>query len=201
MAKTAKPGFYDAGAERKRWWDGSAWTDRFEGDPAPVAAVVASTQALMAFTSHIDGKNAKVEIYADRLEWERGKISAFKVVTGVGFLTGFKNKNTDMLPMRQVTSVTSKKGLGVNTVVTVNSGAGRLEFRVSHREATKIRDLLNRLILEAGQPQTVVVQAAAAVQAAPDVTVQLTQLKSLLDAGVVTQEEYDAKKTEMLARL
>jgi hypothetical protein len=156
---------------------------------------------LFAFTSHIDGKNAKVEIWPDRIEWERNAISLGRALNPTVF--GIRKKNTDMVPIRQVTSVTSKKGLGVNTVVTVNSAGGSVDFRIGHKDATKARELLNRLILEAGQPT--VVQAAAApsapVAAAPDVTAQLTQLKGLLDAGVVNQDEYDAKKTELLARL
>lgn len=158
---------------------------------------------LYAFTSHIDGKNAKVEIWPDRLEWERGKVSAFKVVTGVGFITGFKNKNTDMVPIKQITSITTKKGLGLNTVMKVNTAGGALEFRVSHKEAETAKDLVQRLILWDGGKGAPAAPAepVAAAPAAPDVAAQLTSLKGLLDGGVLTQDEYDAKKAELLARM
>jgi hypothetical protein len=155
---------------------------------------------LYEFVSHIDGKNAKVQIWPDRIEWERNKVSAFKVMTGVGFVTGFKNKNTDMVPMKMITSVTSKKGAGFNTIVSVNTAGGAVEFRVGHKEAEKARNTLNQLILGVGQPAAATAVPVAA-PAAPDVTAQLTQLKGLLDAGVLSQAEYDAKKTELLARM
>lgn len=106
-----------------------------------------SEKPLFEFTSHVDGKNARVQIWPDRIEWTRSTVSALKVATGVGFLTGFTNKDTNMVPMRQVTSVASKKGLGVNTVVTVHTASGALDFRVSHKEAAKAREVLNQLLL------------------------------------------------------
>lgn len=33
MAKT-KAGYYDDGSGRKRWWDGTRWTDQYEDAPA-----------------------------------------------------------------------------------------------------------------------------------------------------------------------
>ena len=40
--------------------------------------------------------------------------------------------------------------------------------------------------------------AAAAPAGGDDVTAQLTQLKALVDQGIVTQEEFDAKKKQLL---
>jgi hypothetical protein len=40
----------------------------------------------------------------------------------------------------------------------------------------------------------------APAPAQPDVATQLQQLGALRDAGVLTQEEFDAKKTEILSR-
>ncbi|RBC45355.1 hypothetical protein BRN12_04545, partial [Xanthomonas oryzae pv. oryzae] len=40
-----------------------------------------------------------------------------------------------------------------------------------------------------------------AVAASDDPVQVLSKLKQLLDAGLVTQEEFDAKKAEVLARL
>ena len=31
------PGFYDDGNGRRRWWDGTAWTDHYESAPVAVA--------------------------------------------------------------------------------------------------------------------------------------------------------------------
>jgi hypothetical protein len=60
----------------------------------------------------------------------------------------------------------------------------------------------------AAQQQASAQQQAAAEQQAPaaapaaggmdDMTAQLTQLKALLDQGILTQEEFDAKKKQLL---
>jgi hypothetical protein len=40
--------------------------------------------------------------------------------------------------------------------------------------------------------------AAAAAGGTDDITAQLTQLKALVDQGILTQEEFDAKKKQLL---
>ncbi len=43
--------------------------------------------------------------------------------------------------------------------------------------------------------------AAPAAPAGDDMVARLTKLKGLLDAGVISQEDFDAKKVEILAAL
>ena len=45
----------------------------------------------MEFTSHIEGRNAKVAVYEDRIEWGRQRIT----------LSG-KRLDTNMVPIRQI---------------------------------------------------------------------------------------------------
>jgi len=205
MAKTAPAGWYASESGRMRWWDGKAWTDRYQDDEGGTPPADTSTP-LYSFVSHIDGKNAKVEIFQDRIEWERKAVSGGKVAAGIltmgmsTVFTGVRGKNTDMVPIRMVTAVTSKKGVGLNTVVHITTAGGALEFRTGHKEAEQVKQLVLRLIQEAAQPQTVVVQAPAAA-AVPDVAAQLHQLAGLHDAGVLTDAEFEAKKAELLARM
>lgn len=162
-----------------------------------------SEQPLYQFTSHIDGKNAKVQIWPDRIEWERKGVSSGKVAAGIWTLgvstifTGIRGHDTDMIPIAMITSVTSKKGMGTNTVVSVNTAAGAVDFRVSHKEAATARDTLNRLIVESKQPTA----AAPAAPTSPDLGAQLTQLGALRDQGILTDDEFAAKKAELLARI
>lgn len=58
-------------------------------------------------------------------------------------------------------------------------------------EFEQLRDAVEAAILAAHGPQ----------QTPPDVVGQLQQLGQLRDAGVLTQEEFDAKKAELLGRL
>jgi hypothetical protein len=104
------------------------------------------------FTSHIAGKNAKVSIYPDRVEWSRAGMSAGKVTAGLltGGLsmlaTGVRNKDTEMIPVRAITSVSTKKEM-LNTTVNVTASGAVVGFRVSHGEAAKVKETLQRLML------------------------------------------------------
>jgi len=167
-----------------------------------------SPAALLSFTSHVAGKNAKVEIWSDRIEWERprgvsgGKVLAAGLTLGMTALaTGFKNgkSGTEMIPIRSVSSVTTRRDGMLNTVVSVITTGNTIDFRVSHAEAANVKALLQQLML--GDPQATPA-AAPAQQAAPvDAGAQLQQLDSLRQQGILTQAEFDAKKAEILARL
>lgn len=166
-------GWYPNGDQWETYWDGTAWTDQHRpvqpiGMPAPPAPPV-STQvvetgtasfsddgALLKFKSHIDGKNADVAIYPDRVEWIMARgVSGAKVTAGVltGGLsmlaTGVKNgkAGSQMIPMKSITGVTTKRDGMIITVVTVTSSSSAIGFRVSHKEAEQMRQLLNQLIL------------------------------------------------------
>ena len=105
----------------------------------------------MEFTSHIQGKNAKVSIYPDRIEWQRGglsmkKLTAATMTLGASALaTGVSNKSSEMIPIKAIGGVSSKKGM-LNTVVSVASSSGTIDFRCSHAEADKVKALLQQLI-------------------------------------------------------
>jgi hypothetical protein len=111
-----------------------------------------SEKPLHAFTSHIAGKNANVAIYPDRVEWTKaglsgGKLLAGAMTAGLSMLaTGVRNKDTEMIPVRSITSITSKKGL-TNTTVSVIVPGNTIDFRVSHGEAKTVKETLQRLML------------------------------------------------------
>lgn len=170
--------------------------------------------ALMTFTSHIDGKNAVVSIYPDRLEWEKPKgLSAGKLTAGVMTMglslaaTGVKSGGAnEMIPVKSMTSVTAEKdGLRFWKVSVITSG-NTIDFRVSKDEATAIKDTLTRLMLGSHPTQQQPAQAAApaapiAASSPSDVMEQIAQLASLRDAGVLTEEEFQAKKTDLLNKI
>ena len=165
-----------------------------------------ANRPLYEFTSHIEGKNAKVQIWPDRIEWERKAISGGKVAAGLMTLgtstlfTGLRGKDTDMIPIKKVSSVTTHKGIGFNTVVRIHTAGGAVEFRVSHKEAEQTRTLVNRLMLEDGVT-TVQVQQAPAQAPVPglDVASEIARFADLRDRGILTDAEFAAKKTQLLA--
>lgn len=105
--------------------------------------------ALMTFTSHIAGKNARVSIYSDRIEWEReGRITATRVLTGAA-LAGHARKggSSEMIPMRAITSVTTKKDGLRNWAVSIITAGNTIDMRVSKEEAEQIKSTVQRCML------------------------------------------------------
>lgn len=93
------------------------------------------TTPIRKYKSRIEGKNADVEIFQDRVEWSVTK-------------TGRKRSHSaEMMPIRHVSSVTSKKdGLGHTKVVLVASG-NTVEFRLPHGQAEEALGIIRRLLL------------------------------------------------------
>lgn len=172
---------------------------------------------LMTFKSHIAGKNADVAIYHDRIEWARSrgltgmKLTAGLLTGGVSLLaTGVRGgaAGTEMIPVKSVSSVVTKRdGLMFTKVVIVASG-NTIDIRVPHDAAPGIKSLLTDLILgKLPVPGQVPAAAPSPTPPAPSApqTVspveQLQQLAQLREAGILSEEEFSAKKAEILARM
>ena len=85
------------------------------------------------FTSHIDGRNATVSIYPDRIEWRK------KSLLGRG--------DTNMIPVGQVQGVTTKRSGLLYTLVQVKAGSGTIGFRVPRADAEPIGATITDLII------------------------------------------------------
>ena len=104
---------------------------------------------LHQFESHVGGKNAKVQIYADRIEWEKPRSRSLMATTmtlGANYLSK-RGIDTEMIPMKNITSVATKRDGMLNTLVQVITSGNTIDFRVSHKEAAEVRAILNRLLL------------------------------------------------------
>ena len=71
---------------------------------------------------------------------------------------------------------------GENTIIVSKKG---------NEMAEKIKDFVEEKILERSKPQGTVVQQASAAD-------ELKKFKDLMDSGIITQEEFDAKKKQLL---
>lgn len=117
-------------------------------------------EPLRTFESHIAGRNARVLVFPDRIEWARpGRTMIANValiilaVYTVGlslFANGcrprFKEQGRQMLAMRSVQAVSSHRD-GLHTTIAVSSGGNTLSFRVGHAEAPGVEQLLRDLVL------------------------------------------------------
>ncbi len=141
---------------------------------------------LMEFTSHIEGRNAKVAIYEDRIEWGRERVT----------LSG-RRRDTNMIPVRQIQGVTTHRAGMLYTVVKVATAADTIEFRVTKAQAEEIKATLTRLMLGGTAPP--VTPAPASSSAAPaSIADELGKLVQLRDSGALTDEEFAAQKARLL---
>lgn len=112
---------------------------------------------LMTFTSHISGKNATVTIYNNRVEWNRasgfglGQAAAATMTLGASLATsagrGSRNAGSEVIPIRSISSVTTKKDGLTNWAVSIITGGNTIDMRVSRAEAAQIKSLLLSLML------------------------------------------------------
>lgn len=98
------------------------------------------------FTSHIAGKNAAVAIYPDRIEWTRkgssvARATAATMTLGASLLRGRKEE-TETIPMKAITNVSTKRDGLMNSAVVVTTAGGQVAFRVSHDEAKRTRQVI-----------------------------------------------------------
>ena len=154
----------------------------------------------MEFTSHIEGRNVKVAIYEDRIEWRQGWRPAggatAAVLTMGASLAVPGRRNSNMIPIRQIQGVTTKRS-GLQTAVKVATAADVIEMRVSKAEAEQIKATLTRLMLGGGTPAAP--PAAPASPSAPaSVADELAKLVQLRDAGALTEQEFAAQKARLL---
>jgi len=154
----------------------------------------------MDFTSHIQGRNAKVAIYNDRIEWRQGGRPAggatAAVLTLGASLAVPGRRNTNMIPIWQIQGVTTKRS-GLPTAVQVATAADVIEMRVSKAEAEQVKVTLSRLMMGGDAPP---VPAAAPTSPSTPTSVadELAKLVQLRDVGALTDEEFAAQMARLL---
>ena len=176
-------------------------------------------EPLYQVVSHIAGKNATVRLWPDRIEWERkrgvsgGKVTAGVMTAGASLLlTGVKGGKDafEMVLLEHVTSVSNKKDGMLYHLVEVQTASGgavnTTSFRVNRDEAADFRQaILGAMTAQksagATVPSGVVPAAAPAAPVTPDHAAQLHQLAGLRDAGILTEDEFNAKKAEIISRM
>lgn len=179
-------------------------------------------EPLMQLKSHINGRNADVIIYPDRVEWSRKGILGTAAKATMGFVTmgasllatGIRrSEEGEIIPIDQISHISKKRGMGINTVVVLTTSAGDLEMRVGHADADRVIQLVSAIkrgdyAQAASAPPSFAQEAPAPVAApepaassGPSVMDQIAQLGQLHDAGILTDEEFTAKKADLLAKL
>lgn len=101
-----------------------------------------------------------------------------------------KRKRVD-IPLDSISAV----GIGRGKSFTVSSASGKISFSAI-KNRNEIHEIVSKLLVDR-QKQT---ETSATVASAPATSNadELKKYKELLDSGVITQEEFDAKKKQLL---
>ena len=156
-------------------------------------------EPLLQFKSHVEGKNADVTIWPDRIEWAQlGKVTMTRLtaaaVTG-GKVGMRKGSDTNVLPIRAVQGVsTHRAGIGYTTVEVVSAG-DRVGFRISKDLADQVKETILMLMREPEpSPSSSIREPTVATSLADE----LSKLSQLRDQGVLSDEEFIAQKARLL---
>lgn len=117
-------------------------------------------EPILTVQSHEEGRNADVYLYPDRIERikQRSRISVSRA-----------SQDAEVIPMRPVTSVETKKA-GMRTDVIVYASANTVTFRLGHDEARRFKDAILAIVLGGPPAATPAPAPAAAAPAAPSVS-------------------------------
>jgi len=153
----------------------------------PTAPDATEPAPLFVGMSHEDGRNATVSLYGDRIERvkQRSRMSASKA-----------HQDVEVTAIKSVSSVQAKKDGVRFTAVTVYASGNNIEFKFGHAEAKAFTDAIMALILGAGQPPP-----SSPESGTVDVVDQIKKLADLRDGGALTDDEFNAKKTQLLERI
>ncbi len=118
-----------------------------------------------------------MRVYPDRVEWERARgVSPVKVTAGVmtGGLSllatgvGRSKSGVEVIPMRSVSSVASRRDTMLNDVVSITTSGNTIDLRCSKKEADQLRSAILACInghLAANSPHKVEMAPAPAAPA------------------------------------
>jgi methyl-accepting chemotaxis protein len=116
---------------------------------------------------------------------------------------GWLSQQLEDFPLEQITAVATKAGLSSGDLTVRTGGAGETIKSIINSDLHALTDRLRSLIggserqLQASTPQ----QSAPSNPSTNEVLEQIRRLGELHDAGILTNEEFQAKKAELLARL
>jgi hypothetical protein len=122
---------------------------------------------------------------------------------------GWVSQRNEDFPLDAITSISVKAGMAMATITVYSGGAKHEISSVPKDDAKAItNEIRNHIAVRGGTaaiPQPAAPEAPMSAATAPqqqgDVLSQLKQLGELRDAGVLTNEEFEAKKAELLTRL
>lgn len=112
---------------------------------------------------------------------------------------GMMSKTTEDFPLDKISSAQWSSGLLLGTLIVFASGNKAEIKQMDKKDGKQLTDALRERLASGAPSQPA--QAPAPQAGGGDVMGQLQQLGQLRDAGIVTPEEFEAKKAELLRRI
>ena len=134
--------------------------------------------------SHEEGRNATVTLYRCRIE--RVKDRSLTSISRA-------KQDTEVTPLRSVSSVQAKKDGLRWTKITVFASGNNIDFRFGHDEAHVFKETIQGLLLNPTSSGHTITAPQAS-----DPLDQLKKLGELRDSGILSDEEFEAKKKQLL---
>jgi hypothetical protein len=117
---------------------------------------------------------------------------------------GMMRQTSEDFVLSKLSSIQWSSGMLMGKIQVFVSGNKSEIENVSKAEGKAIVDQVRGIIAGGGSPtpaSDVAVRSALPVEAAPDPIAQLEKLGALRDAGILTEDEFSAKKAEILSRM
>lgn len=198
-----------------RWWDGTQWTGHAGGKPAQATAQNGGLRADIGDAKNragiTFGGNREIKKLESHL-WEGERVEHLatgRYGGGEGLVAlterrlfflkdGVMKQTSEDFPFTKISSVQWDSGMMFGTIIVFVSSNRATIDRVIKGVGRQMVDTI-RARISGGEAKPA--PAPASTPAAPDVMGQLKQLGELRDAGVVTPEEFETKKADLLKRL
>jgi hypothetical protein len=115
---------------------------------------------------------------------------------------GFVGAETEEYPFESIDKIDHKKGL-MRSEIEIHTHGKKIELdNISNDDAVKAISIIRQNMQAHKTAQkTVVLHAQPAAPSQEDPVAKLKQLKDMLDAGLITQDEYDKTKAAVLAKI
>jgi hypothetical protein len=114
---------------------------------------------------------------------------------------GFIGSETEEYPFESIDKIDHKKGF-MRSEIEIHTHGKKIELdNISNDEAVKAISIIRQNMQAHKTAQKTVVLQAPQPSVQEDPVAKLKQLKEMLDAGLVSQDEYDKTKAAVLARM
>lgn len=130
-----------------------------------------------------------------------GRIFGFLIVTDHRVLyyssSGPKDWVLDQIPIEAITSIDYSES-EISAFLSIYGPSTVFHLDGKHILVQRARDIINQVIYSNSQKSTSTSPDSSSSADTSDVVQSLKAFKELLDSGIITQEEFDAKKKQLL---